>query len=94
MCTTGWIGARTTRVSGAGGGCWVSPPGWVLAAVPAQGGAEPGAPPDPIRTAPQAPPSSFLGPGPGAVSFREGLRCRIGVPGGGGGCRDPPWGWG
>lgn len=70
------------------------PPGWVLAAVPAQGGAEPGAPPDPIRTAPQAPPSSFLGPGPGAVSFREGLRCRIGVPGGGGGCRDPPWGWG
>lgn len=64
MCTTRWIGARTTRVSGAGGGCWVSPPGWVLAAVPAQGGAEPGAPPrsDPHRTAGP----SFLIPRAGA----------------------------
>lgn len=37
-------------------------PGWVLAAVPARGGAEPGTPPDPIRTAGP----SFLIPRAGA----------------------------
>lgn len=49
--------------------------------------------------APQAPPSSFLRPGPGAVSSTQGAAATprdVGVPEVGAGCVPPPklWGWG